>query len=138
MVALASPDLFKFRPVCLSRLYLYRAHSALERGDTIAAGCLLREAVTRYLTALCQYGDCLPRKRDRTPANMLRVLREAHQLGDDDCEAIRMVIDVGNKLAHCKAVRPSRVEYYIHYLNELCDATPELVYPTREGIGGTL
>jgi hypothetical protein len=134
MVMALVTDLGKVRPVCLSRLYLNRSHDALERGDTLAAGCLLREAVIRYLTALCEYHDCTPvRKCDRKAMAMLRALRRKDQFTTDGFEWVKEAIAIGGRLTHCKPVRPSLVELSMSLLSSLMDCSSEIIFPNRNG-----
>lgn len=134
MVMALVDDLGKVRPVCLSRLYLFRSYEAIERGNTIEAGVLMREAIHRYLAALCEYHRVeIPRKRDRTPSVMLRALWKAKQFDDCGYQWCRESIEIGNKLAHCKPVRASLVSSCIGLLHALMDITPEIVFATREG-----
>lgn len=134
MVMAIVSELGKVRPVCLSRFYLNRAIEALEAGNTIQAGCLLREAIHRYLDALCQYHKIEIRKRrDRTPSIMLRALWKAKQFDEGGYSWVRESIEVGNKLAHCKPVKASLVESCISLMHCLMDYSPEIIFPTREG-----
>jgi hypothetical protein len=134
MVMALVTDLGKVRPVCLSRLYLNRSYDALERGDLIAAGCLLREAIHRYLDALCQYHKVqIPKKHDRTCSVMAKALWKAKHFESCGYQWVRESIQYGNKLAHCKPVRPSLVSCCIDLLHTLMDNSPEIIFATRGG-----
>jgi hypothetical protein len=134
MVTALVTELGKVRPICFARFYLNRAASELERGDRISAGCLMREAIQRYLTALCDHHCCLPgRDIDRTPAKLLRTLQKQNKLPECAYIWIKESIEVGNKLAHCHLIRTALVRTCIELLHFIIDHTTELVFPTREG-----
>jgi hypothetical protein len=137
MVMAVVTDLGKVRPVCLSRFYLNRALTALEQDRLTEAGVLLREGIARYLVALCQYHDCLPKKkRDRIPGLMARSLWKKKQLTDGGYQWVRESIEYCNRLAHCRPVKASLIECSISLIWDLMDSSPELVFPSRENGGG--
>jgi hypothetical protein len=134
MVMALVTDLGKVRPVCMSRFYLNRALDALEQDNVTQAGILLREGIARYLAALCTYHGCLPKKkRERTPSIMLRTLWKKKQFTDCGYQWCREAIEYCNRLAHCRAVKPSLIEACISLMWDLMDSSPELIFPIREG-----
>jgi hypothetical protein len=111
--------------VNLSRMYLHRAHEALNRGDLIAAGCLLREAAHRQLVAMCHWYGCTPKKaRRRRPMDLARALRDAKACGDGGFEWLREIITAGNTAAHCGRVDRGTLRAAISLLHYFIDADP--------------
>jgi hypothetical protein len=134
MVTALVSGLGKSRPVCFSRFYLNRSLDAIKRGDTIAAGCLLREAIDRWLKALCDYHKVyLGKNQLPSPKVLLRALSKAKQIDGGAYRWCSDAIDIGNKLAHCRPVRPHMVTTCIELMHYLMDLTPELIFPIREG-----
>lgn len=122
------------KPVeCNARWTLYSAQTSLERGDMIAAGCKLREALRSYLHAECEYAACLPKGRRRhlsrqySPRTLANALRKAGHL-EDGCYAWAVeMIEIGNKAAHLTFVRPQEIATAINLLHSFLDSSPYLV-----------
>jgi hypothetical protein len=134
MVMALVSELGMARPVCLTRIYLHRAANLLQAGDLIAAGCLMREAIKRYLTALCEYHNCdMGRKRERTPTKLLGLLWSAKKICPTAHLWMKDAIEVGNKSAHCQSIRKATLRTCIELMHSIVDHTPEIVFPTREG-----
>ncbi len=130
MVTAIVSKIGEIRPVCFARSCLYRAANALERGDTIAAGCLLYEATRRYLLAMCEAHDVKP---GRSIKRVVRQLVTAKQLTDDGASWLRDCLDYGERCQHCRRVKPELIEASISLLHLLLDCSPELELPTRGG-----
>src|SRR5688572_6261659 len=101
MVALAV-RIFGQAPVtCNARPLLFRAHADLEAGKVIESACRLREAVRLYLTAECEYWDCLPpKKQRRSPSLLLKALKRCEAVGDFGGDWLVEIIGYTNALAH--------------------------------------
>lgn len=86
-----------------AELYLSRGRQALDRGDTIAAGCLLREAIRAQTYAECAWWGCLPcEASDRTPPFvLLKALRNAGRCPHGVFDVVAEMISVSNAAAHC-------------------------------------
>ena len=122
--------------VCNARPLFYAAATSLERGDVIAAGCKLREAIRLWLHAECVYADCLPatKKRPELPPIVLaKALKKAGELTPDCFEWIKEAIDIANQCAHCVFVRASMVECCISLCVSLMDSSPYLVQSAAAG-----
>jgi hypothetical protein len=134
MVCLLTDSLEQYLRPCFARPKLYEAHNALKRGDLIAAGCLLREAARRFLFAQCEYHRCLPSKRrQKSPGSLLHALDKAGHCKGCCFEWMQDIIDCGNKLAHCHAVKESLVSCCIDLLHNLLDYSTGHVELRREG-----
>ena len=136
MVALAVPVFGATIPLCLHRQQLKLAHDAYDRGELIACGCHLREAIDRYLSALVKLYNVKPPEKKRvrfnlaTPSGKLKALSAAKVFEDDCC--IAETIDCCNRLAHCEKVRDGDLEWALEFAYSLFD-DPRL---TRGGVEG--
>jgi len=133
MVAL-SVRFIEQKPVtCNARLLLFQAHSSLESGDVIAAGCKLREAVRLYLLAECTYWDCLPAKPKQHPsaALLLNAMRKAKP--EYGWDWLQEILDYGNQLAHCQFVRRGVIEASLSIMHLYLDSATYLVQPIAAG-----
>lgn len=134
MVTAIVSELGKVRPTCFARTMLFAATRSLEFGDIVKAGCQLREAVNRYLLAMCEAHDCMPRKKlHRTPARLARKLYRKGACEFGDYTWLREMIDCGNRCARCKPVRGSLVETGIMLMHLILDHCPEILLPERQG-----
>lgn len=88
---------------CYARPMLYGALDSFERGDYIAAGVKLREAMRRFLESACDWYGVEAKRKYRTPAVLAHALQKAGHLGDN-LDWVLEIIDVGNKAAHCHSV----------------------------------
>lgn len=90
----------------LSRGYLFRAHTALQKGALLEAGVLLREAIRSQLFTECQWKGCLPEKAgEKTPPWMLlKALRKAGHLTEFGQRCTLEMLQTCNEAAHCKPV----------------------------------
>ena len=131
MVATAVKKLGHVRPVCYSRTRLYIAATTLERGNVIAAGCLLLEATRCYAMAMCEAHEIKPA---RSLKRAVRQLLKAKQLTDDGAEWLRECIKYGECCQRCRRVSPAEIEVSISLLHLLLDHSPELELPTRGGM----
>lgn len=126
------------KPVrCNARWTLYSAHASLERGDTIAAGCKLREAIRSYLHAECEYFACLPKCRHRrteelAPRTLATVLKKAGHLQSTGYGWMIEMIEIGNRAAHLAFVRPTEIESAIELLHSFIDSSTYLIH-SRKG-----
>lgn len=102
---------------------IWRAEVALENGELIAAGVLLREALRRQLYAIAAQYGVLPRRvySHRRPLALARRLREAGLLSADDSKRIRQVLHVGNMAAHCDHVDADLLKDAIRLLRQFVD-----------------
>ena len=127
MVCASVPYLGYKPQLCLARPMLFAALDRLDRGDTIGAGVLLREAVSRFLIAAANYYDVqlpkLKRKYPR-PADIARAIHKAGHLGDWGLSCIEDIITAGNRLAHCQHVDARELRDYISLLFGLMDREP--------------
>jgi len=126
MVCCLVQELGKVRPRCFSRSMLFAATDSLEAGDVVQAALQLREAVNRFVTALCQYHDCTPRGKLCTPMMMNHALRNVEGYGKTGFRWTRDCIVLGNKAAHCRKVTQSQVEDAICMMHFMLDSCPEL------------
>lgn len=136
MVTLAVRTLGQPPVVCNARPLLFAAHASLERGDTIAAGCKLREAIRVWLLAECEYYDCTPKARGSKPIPprvLAKALKQAGELGADWHEWIVEAIDIGNKAAHLEAVAPSLITCCIELTHSFLDSSSYLIQPVAAG-----
>ena len=134
MVMAVVSELGKVRPVCFARSMLLKAADSMDRGETTTAGCQLREAVSRYLFAMCEAHDCLPRKKEhRTPARMARAVYKAGALQGGGYQWLTEIIDAGNRCAHCRPVRVSLLRTCISLMHTVLDYSPEILSPERQG-----
>ncbi len=134
MVALAAKTLGARPVACNARPLLFAAHASLERGDMIAAGCRLREAVRLFLVAELTYWECMPKKKnDHTPRRLVMALTKAGQCGPDVAEWIHELLEIGNTLAHCGFVKRSVVSCALSMAHSLLDGSPYLVQPVAAG-----
>jgi len=106
MVALAVPRFGFVVEPNLARPFLYRAYDALQAGNLLEAGVLLREAVRRQLYAECSWKGCLPEgASERTPPRcLLAALRKAGFVDECGYQIARSIIATGNAAAHCRRV----------------------------------
>ena len=122
MVAPAVPEFGRVLTLNFARAYLFRAAEALDRGDLIAAGCLLREAIRRQCWAECEWNGCLPQNVSlRTPpVTLLRALARASK-----CEAnfswVKEMIETANAAAHCIPVKRSELRFAIETFHGVID-----------------
>lgn len=122
------------KPVqCDARWTLFSAQTSLDRGDMIAAGCKLREALRSYLYAECEYSACLPKGRrgkrapQYAPRTLANALKKAGHLNDGGYDLIIEMIVIGNNVAHLVFVRPQEIEAAIHLMHSFLDSSPYLV-----------
>lgn len=127
------------KPVhCNARWTLYSAHASLDRGDTIAAGCKLREAIRSYLHAECEYFACMPRCRrsaqtgQLAPRTLAKQLRKAGHLLGIGYSLIDEMIALGNRSAHLAFVRRSEIESAIEVLHSFLDSSTYLIETKQE------
>lgn len=122
------------KPVqCNARQLLYRAHTSLDRGSAIEAGCHLREAMRAYLHAECEYYACLPRqKRAPAPRVLARALKRAGHHNELTYAWISEMIEIGNKAAHLVMVKPSAIASSLEAMHAFLDDSPYLV-EAKEG-----
>ena len=118
------------RPVCFARPSLNRAACALDRGDVIAAGCLLHEATGRLLIALCEAHDIKP---GRSLRRVIRQLLAANVMTADSAVWLREFLDYGERCQRCRRVDAMLIETCISLLHLLLDCATELELPTRGG-----
>jgi hypothetical protein len=87
----------------LPGVFLARAESAAGRGESIAAGVLMREALRQQLYALCAAHRCLPKRRwtHNSPSVLANRCRQAGLIDAGQHAQIRAMIHVGNAAAHC-------------------------------------
>ena len=130
MVATCVPELGQRRPVCYSRTRLYIAATTLDRGNVIAAGCLLHEATRCYVLAMCEAHKIKPA---RSLKRAVRQLLKAKQLSDDGAMWLRDCIKYGERCQRCRRVSPAEIEVSISLLHLMLDGSPELELPTRGG-----
>jgi hypothetical protein len=121
------------KPVqCNARWTLYSAHASLERGDAIAAGCKLREAIRSYLHAECEYYACLPKCRRNAeqlgPRTLATALKKAGHLRSTTYGWMLDMIEIGNRSAHLAFVRPSEIESAIELLHSFVDSSTYLIH----------
>jgi hypothetical protein len=64
---------------------------------------------------------------------LARVLWKRKQLTDCGYQWTRESIGYCNRLAHCRPVKASLIECCISLMWDLMDASPEIVFPMREG-----
>jgi hypothetical protein len=134
MVTLAVDSLQQYLRPCFARPKLFEAQDALDRGDMIAAGCLLREAARRFLVAQCEYHGLKTSKREQqSPRVLLKTLDKAGHCKGCCFEWMQDIIDTGNKLAHCQPVKESLVSCCIDLLHNLLDYSTGHVELRREG-----
>ena len=134
MVVCVVSELGKVRPVCFARSLLFTAADSLEAGDITKAGCQLREAVSRYLIAMCEAHNCTPQKKQlRTPAVMNRALLKAGGVDRGIYDWLREIIGYGNRAAHCRPVRSELIETSISIMCIVLDESPEINLPERTG-----
>jgi len=111
-----------------ARAFLFRAADALQRGDVIAAACLLREAIRRQCWAECQWFDCLPQgASDRTPPmTLIKALKKAGQCGHEDYgfDCVKEMIQLANAVVHCQPIKAKYIGSSISLLHCMIDATP--------------
>jgi hypothetical protein len=140
--AVVAPSVRYFwqKPVqCNARWTLYSAHASLERGDTIAAGCKLREAMRSYLHSECEYFACLPKCRrsantsQLAPRTLAIALKKAGHLQSSGYGWIIDMIDIGNRSAHLAFVRPTEIESAITLLHSFLDSATHLIHSRKGG-----
>jgi hypothetical protein len=126
MVAPNTPRLGFCPHVNLARCYLHRAHTALQGGNLIQAGCLLRESIRRQLFAECAWKNCLPDKaHDKTPPRvLLRALRDAGHCGECGWDWSLEIISIGNAAAHCRCVDRGALTSAIAWWHTAIDHDP--------------
>lgn len=130
MVCLAIRTFRKTRPVCYAKPLIRLAYVAIENGNMYEAGCLLREAMSRFLHALCECYDCLPeKKKRRTPACMAKALLKTGGMDESGYEWAMEVINFGNRLAHCKYVKESLVDTALGMLGLMIKYSLEIDCP---------
>ena len=138
MVAPSVPVLGRVITLNFARSYLFRAADALNRGDLIGAGCLLREAIRRQCYAECEWFGCMPvSPSDRMPpVTLLKALRKAGKCGKDDdwYVVIKEMIDLANAAAHCKPVKPSYIRTSIEMFHDVIDTEPCLQPENISGV----
>ena len=90
---------FTFRiPLCTAKPLLMAADDAASRGEEVKAAVLLREAVRKYLEAWCEHRAIKIHRKRRTPAALLKALR---QDGYDVCRLVDEIIECCNAVCHC-------------------------------------
>ena len=137
MVVCVTQALGKVRPTCFARSLLFAASDSLEAGNVTKAGVQLREAATRYLTAMCEAHNCTPKKkRLRTPALMARNLRVVGGVDQGVYRWLCEIIVYATRCAHCRPVRVSLIETGISIMCMILDESPEINSPER--IGGAI
>jgi hypothetical protein len=126
MVALATPRFGYVPEPNFARAYLFRAADALDAGNVLAAGVLLREAVRRQCWAECQWFGCLPAgANERTPARvLLAALKRAGRTDECALSIARECIEYGNAAAHCRRVNRAWLRSAIRMFHDLIDSTP--------------
>lgn len=138
MVCPSVPALGRVVTPNFARAFLFRAAEALKRGDLIAAGALLREAIRRQCYAECEWFDCLPQSSsDRMPpVTLLRALRRAGKCGRDGefYGVIKEAIDLANAAVHCVPVKASYLRTSIVMFHHVIDSTPCLQPANIAGI----
>jgi hypothetical protein len=124
MVTLAVDTIEQWARPCFARPKLFEAQAALYRGELIAAGCLLREAVRRFLISQCEYHCCSPTKKSlKSPRQLANTLHRAGHCRGASFDWLCEIIDVGNKLAHCQPVSRSMIECCISLLHNMLDCS---------------
>ena len=128
MVALAVPNFGATIPLSLHRQMLTLAHDAFDAGDYVRCGCQLREAINRYLTALCKLHDVkfskVKQLEKRPPAVKLARLVKSGAVCECHAEWMSDVIDACNRLAHCEKVNMFTISYSLELAYELLDESP--------------
>lgn len=128
MVAPSVPVLGRVITLNFARSYLLRAADALNRGDLIGAGCLLREAIRCQCYAECEWFGCMPQSPSERmpPVTLLKALRKAGKCGKDDFgyELIKEMIDLANAAAHCKPVSAKLMRSSITMFHGVIDTEP--------------
>lgn len=124
MVACAVPIFGTVVPISFHRSQLKLAHDAFDRGELIACGCHLREAIDQYLQALIDLYQVKPtgrKKRNKfnlqSPAGKLKALAGAKVFEDTCC--IAEMIDLCNQLAHCEKIRVCDLEWTLEFAYQL-------------------
>jgi hypothetical protein len=128
MIAVCDPhDGGKSRLVCFSKSVLLQSQAKLDEGDWIAAGCLLREALWRFLESVCINNGCLPRKkRDQTCRGMLLALKKHQHVDLKTFGVLSKMIDTGNAAAHCRKVTIDQIQDQIDQMFTLMHRAPEI------------
>jgi hypothetical protein len=123
------------RPVkCSARMTLFASHYSLERGDLIAAGCKLREAMRQFLHAECEFWGCLPtRNFELMPMGLAKALRKAGQMDPGDFQWVSEIIGIGNRAAHVEFVQRQEIETALKFAHLFLDGSPYLVQPACGG-----
>ena len=128
MVALAVPTFGATIPLSLHRTMLHAAHDAFDSGDYVRCGCQLREAIDRYVTALCKlHGVKFSERKQlekRPPAVKLGRLIKAGIVDPGVGGWLGEVIDTCNQLAHCQPVRRGSISLAIEITYSILDETP--------------
>ena len=134
MVVCAVQELGKVRPVCFARSMLSAASDSLEAGDAFKAGYQLREAVSRYLTAMCEAHNCKPRKKHpRTSGEMARALFKGGGIDRGIYDWLREIIDCADLCARWRISRSRLIKTSISLMHFMLDNSPEINLPERAG-----
>ena len=131
MVKLSVKTLGQRRPTCYARPQLYAAHASLDRGDTIAGGVQLLEAMRRYVAAMC-VAHCV--KPARSLRRVIKQLLAAKGIDDSIAEWLNEIVDMGQKCQQCQSVKPKVVEAGVCFMHVILDHSTELELPTRGGV----
>jgi hypothetical protein len=125
MVSLTFPRLDYDPEPNLTRPMLNAAVECEQRGDLVAAGVRLREAIRRYLFSACEWHNCLPAKtRRRSPRELAKALLKAGFFNDDGYEWVTEMIDCGNAAAHCGRVDRGVLRSSMALLYSMLDFDP--------------
>ena len=136
MVAICVRTLGAAPVTCNARPLLFKAYASLERGEFIAAGCQLREAIRLWLHAECQYFYCLPpssKRPELPPIVLAKALKKSGEMGPDHFEWVKEAIEIANKSAHLVFVRPSLVTCCIEMMHAFIDGSDYLIEPVAAG-----
>lgn len=134
MVRLVVVSLEQVLPPCFARPMLYRAHDALQRGDLIAAGCRLREAVRRLLYSQCEFHHCLPKKsKIHHPRQLANALLQNGYCGEGVHGWLIEIIEAGNAAAHCKPATAQHLGDCISLLHAILNSATGCHEFKREG-----
>ncbi|MBA4106063.1 MAG: hypothetical protein C0485_09915 [Pirellula sp.] len=134
MVALAVRYFWQKPVQCNARPLVFSAQASLDRGDAIAAGCKLKEAIRRWLVAECEYFGCAPRlRRPPSPKALARALKKAGHCTPIAFEWVCELIETCNKAARLVMVKPSTIASALETMHAFLDDSPYLVEATKGG-----
>ncbi|MCA9258507.1 MAG: hypothetical protein KDA61_04875 [Planctomycetales bacterium] len=121
------------RPTSPTLLVVARSRAAINRGDLIAAGCLLRQAVRDFAWALVELHRLEIDPKRRATKKVLVRLRDEGRLPAMEAQWLHEALHFGNCSAHCDPPEEHLLRAALMMIEDLAAHETGVDFPVRKG-----